>query len=91
MQKRIKVTLYIILILAIIAVVWLMFWNSKPIIGTPENTEIFVEKNDNENINNSETKNFEEDVMKDLELFFNDSNGYENIEWDYWFTNAEFE
>ena len=34
---------------------------------------------------------FEEDVMKDLEWFFGNNNGYENVEWEYWFTSTEAE
>jgi hypothetical protein len=34
---------------------------------------------------------FEEDVMKDLEWFFWNNNGYENVEWEFWFTNPENE
>lgn len=34
---------------------------------------------------------FEDDVMKDLEGFFNDNNGYEDVQWEYWFTNPEDE
>ena len=34
---------------------------------------------------------FEEDVMKDLEWFFNNTNWYENIEGEYWFTDVELE
>lgn len=38
-----------------------------------------------------ETDTFEEDVMRDLEWFFGNSNGYEDIQWEYWFTNPENE
>jgi hypothetical protein len=29
--------------------------------------------------------------MKDLEGFFNDNRGYEDVQWEYWFTNPENE
>lgn len=93
MSKWWKITLYVILILAIIAVVWLMFWNTNPNIEiqndttietlTWENVEVIPETVDNE------TPTFEEDVMKDLEWFFENNKGYEDIEWEYWFTNPE--
>jgi hypothetical protein len=39
----------------------------------------------------NETPTFEEDVMKDLEWFFGNNNGYEDIQWEYWFTSPENE
>ena len=93
MSKWWKITLYVILILSIIAVVWLMFWNTNPNVEikndtdietlTWENVEVIPETVDNE------TPTFEEDVMKDLEWFFENNKGYEDIEWEYWFTNPE--
>jgi preprotein translocase subunit SecF len=93
MSKWWKITLYVILILAIISVVWLMFWNTNPNIEiqndttietlTWENVEVIPETVDNE------TPTFEEDVMNDLEWFFENNKGYEDIEWEYWFTNPE--
>ena len=89
-----KVTLYIILILIIIAVVWLMFWSFKPTVESPEDIQIpmeeYVEENA-ENTQESQTDSFEEDVMNDLEWFFGNNNGYENVEWEFWFTNPENE
>ena len=101
MPKRIKITLYIILILTIIAVVCLMFWktNIKTEEPTDEDIEILTW---NDTINpidfeepnlttNTDSPTFEEDVMKDLEWFFNDNKGYEDVQWEYWFTNPENE
>lgn len=34
---------------------------------------------------------FEEDVMKDLEWFFGNNNWYEDVEWEFWFTEPENE
>ena len=83
------------LILAIIAVAWLMFWNTNPNVEikndtdietlTWENVEVIPETVDNE------TPTFEEDVMKDLEWFFWNNNGYEDVQWEFWFTNPESE
>ena len=95
MSKWWKITLYVILILAIIAVVWLMFWNTNPNVEikndtdietlTLENVEVIPETVDNE------TPTFEEDVMKDLEWFFWNNNGYEDVQWEFWFTSPENE
>ena len=98
MPKRVKITLYTILILAIIAVVWLMFWqtNLKTQVSTDTDSEILIEQDtpkDNPNTVDLEPQNntFEDDVMKDLEWFFNNNNWYEDVEWEYWFTNPENE
>ena len=69
-----------------------MFWTSKPLTKTTENIqtpEEGVEQNTEEI--QFETNTFEEDVMKDLEWFFNNNNWYEDIEWEYWFTDTENE
>ena len=52
---------------------------------TWENDEVIPETVDNE------TPTFEEDVMKDLESFFGNNNWYEDVQWEYWFINAEAE
>lgn len=96
MSKRLKVTLYVILILTVVAVVWLMFWSFKPNSETIEDIQIPVEENTDENTDNSQeiqvqTDTFEEDVMKDLEWFFGNNNGYEDVQWEYWFNNPENE
>ena len=91
MPKRIKITLYAILILVIVAVVWLMFWNYKPAIEITDDTQVSTEENIEKNAEdtNIESDTFEEDVMKDLEWFFGNNNWYEDVEWEYWFTNPE--
>jgi len=92
MPKRIKITLYIILILVIVAVVWLMFWNYKPAIEiTDDSQQTYIKENIEQNIEdtNIEADTFEEDVMNDLEWFFGNNNWYEDVEWEYWFTNPE--
>lgn len=92
MKNWVKITLYTVLILAVIIVVRLMFWNNKPVPKAQIDTQApKIEENANENANELEieTNTFEEDVMKDLEWFFDNSNGYENVEWEYWFTNPE--
>ena len=96
MPKRVKIILYVILILAIIAVVWLMFWQTN-LKETPidTNTEALTWEEVIESWDAVELElqnsTFEDDVMKDLEWFFNDNNGYEDVQWEYWFTNPENE
>jgi len=95
MSKWWKITLYVILILAIIAIVWFILWNKNPDVEIQDNTdlealawediEVISETVDNE------TPTFEEDVMKDLEWFFGNNNGYEDVQWEYWFTSPENE
>lgn len=96
MKKRVKITLYVILILVIIAVVWLMFWQTNlKEMPSDTNTEALTWEEVIETWNTIELElqnpTFEEDVMKDLEWFFNDNNGYEDVEWEYWFTTPENE
>lgn len=97
MPKRAKITLYVILVLAIIAVIWLMFWQTNLKTQTPidTNTEILTWEDITDEPDTidleSQDNAFEDDVMKDLEWFFNDNNGYEDVEWEYWFTNPENE
>lgn len=101
MQKRLKITLYIILILVIIAVIWLMFWKTSTNTETSNNTNIEEistwEENENSDDNwdtvDLEIQNdtFENDVIKDLEWLFSDNNWYEDVEWEFWFTNLETE
>ncbi len=96
MPKRVKITLYVILILAIIAVVWLMFWQTNlKQTPTDTNTEILTWKEVIESWDSVDLElqnpTFEDDVMKDLEGFFNDNRGYEDVQWEYWFTNPENE
>jgi hypothetical protein len=71
-----------------------MFGNTNPSVEAPdsEDTEVSVEEKVSDSWNNTltyeNTDTFEEDVMKDLEWFFGNNNGYEDVEWEYWFTNT---
>ena len=96
MKKRLKIILYCLFAIAIILVVRLMLWNIKTNTESVNNTN--TENTTWENIdetqntlNNTENSTFEEDVMKDLEWFFNNNNWYEDVEWEYWFINADEE
>jgi hypothetical protein len=95
MSKWWKITLYVILILAIIAIVWFILWNKNPDVKIQDNTDLEALVWEDieaipETVDN-ETPTFEEDVMKDLEWFFGNNNGYEDIQWEYWFTSPENE
>ena len=98
MNKWWKYALYITIILLLALVFWLMFGNtnSKVEISTSEDTEVLTWEEvkeiwSNNAINYGDTDTFEEDVMKDLEWFFWNNNGYEDVEWEYWFTSTEAE
>ena len=97
MNKWWKITLYVVLVLAIIAVVRLMFWNTNPNVEIQNDTDIDTNALTWENAEeitgniNAEVPTFEEDVMKDLEWFFGTNNGYEDVQWEYWFTSPENE
>jgi len=72
-----------------------MFWLPRQDVENPEIPgEIVMTWEDETAIPENEdtkTATFEEDVMKDLEWFFGDSNGYEDVQWEFWFTNPENE
>ena len=95
MKKRLKVVLLLILLIVIWVVAYLSFgWRRNDVVDNkPLKPEVIEENWENvEPIKLEEDEwNFEEDVMKDLEWFFNNTNGYENIEGEYWFTNIELE
>ena len=95
MKKELKIALYCILVVVVIAVIYLMFWLPRQDVENPEipgeivmtwEDEIVIPENED-----TKTATFEEDVMKDLEWFFGDSNGYEDVQWEFWFTNPENE
>ena len=95
MNKWWKYALYITIILLLALVFWLMFGstNSKVEISTSEDTEVLTWEEvkeiwTNNTVNYKNTDTFEEDVMKDLEWFFGNNNGYEDVQWEYWFTST---
>ena len=94
MKKRIKIVLYCILWIILIITISLMSWWRKFNAWEPDATlEELIWEDWSEIENNSPkiqpSQSFEEDVMNDLEDLFNNSNGYENIEWEFWFTNID--
>jgi hypothetical protein len=95
MKKRLKAILLLILVLVIWVVLYLSFgwWRRNDNIEVPSTPDVdldVVEPTEPIKLEEEEW-NFEEDVMKDLEWFFNNTNWYENIEGEYWFTDAELE
>lgn len=73
-----------------------MFWISNPNTKAPSDTKTEILTwgeitNESSIVNYENTDTFEEDVMKDLEWFFGNNNGYEDVQWEYWFTNPENE
>ena len=76
-----------------------MFWQTNLKTETPANLDTEETLTEQESLENNwdtidleaQNNTFEDDVMKDLEWFFNDNNGYEDVEWEYWFTNPEDE
>jgi hypothetical protein len=72
-----------------------MFWNRNHNVKTQTNTDTetltWETIDDILNIPEVETDSFEEDVMKDLEWFFGNNNGYEDVQWEFWFTAPESE
>lgn len=97
MNKHLKRGLYILLLIAIIVVAFLMFGSPKQIDVEPElNPEALTWENEenlaeSEIINEESSPSFEEDVMKDLESFFGNTNWYENVGWEFGFTDGEIE
>jgi len=93
MNKKIKIVLYCILGIILIIAIFLMLWKSTNDAGEPDTTpetiiwEDLVEIQNDYPEDTQRTQSFEEDVMNDLENLFNNSNGYENIGWEFWFTN----
>ncbi len=95
MKKRLKAILLLILVLVIWVVLYLSFgwWRRNDNIEVPSTPDVDLDVAEpTEPIKLEEEEwDFEEDVMKDLEWFFNNTNWYENIEGEYWFTDAELE
>lgn len=95
MNKKIKLVLYCILGIILIVAIFLMLWKTKNDAGEPDATPEISTWADVEEVQNNypeetqTTQSFEDDVMNDLEDLFNNSNGYENVEWEFWFTSID--
>jgi len=93
MKKELKIILYCVLAIILIVVCCLVLWQSKNEAWEPDEATALEEvaESDNREAPNIQqpTQDFEQDVMNDLESFFNDNNGYENIQWEFWFINSD--
>lgn len=101
MNKYLRIGLYVLLIIAITIVALLMLGSTNPVVdlGSGLSPEFITAQEEEEEeqeplpveepVLEESAPTFEEDVMKDLESFFGNSNGYENVWWDFWFTNEE--
>ncbi len=91
MKKEAKIILYCTLAIVLIFIVFVILWLKKNNAGEPDmNMEtINMEDATIHSQTDPSTTDFEQDVMNDLESLFNSSNGYENIEWEYWFINSD--
>jgi flagellar basal body-associated protein FliL len=91
MKKEVKIILYCVLAVILIAVLCIIVWlQSKNEAWEPDDDiiETNLEEVAEVDIVQPETSdNFEQDVMNDLESFFNNNNGYENIQWEFWFVS----
>ena len=99
MKKETKIILYCVLGIILITVIWLMLWWPKqdawepdviPNI-TPESVwqEIWNTEDQNNDIQPQNSNDSEKEILNDLENLFRSNNGYENVEWEFWFTSSE--
>ena len=82
-----KIILWIVLAIIIIIIWFFIFWFPHNEVGEPNIYDEVLIWSEEESVENVPT--FEQDVMNDLESYFNTNNGYEDIEWEYWFIDAE--
>lgn len=100
MKKEVKIILYCTLGIILILVLCLVIWWRKHNAWEPDVNpniepgivwqEIGVETGES-NTQEEETLpwNSEQEILNDLESLFKNTNGYENVEWDFWFINTE--
>lgn len=89
MKKELKIILCCIIALVAILVWFFIFWFPHNEVGEPniyDEVIIWSEEESAENV-----PAFEQDVMNDLESYFNTNNGYEEIEWEFWFIDTDNE
>jgi len=99
MNKYLKIGFYVLLVIAITIVALSMLGTKKSVnLETglnpeylPSETKEEAEPQAEEPVIEESTPTFEEDVMQDLESFFGKSNWYENVWWEFGFTNGEIE
>ena len=82
----------LILILVFIVVCFIAFWWKWWENPTSPNDNLSWDELTQNGFDHTLTEtswDFEQDVMNDLESYFHDSNGYENIEWEFWFIDSD--
>ena len=98
MNKKAKIIFYCILGIVLIFVLCLMIWWSKHSAWEPDtspenNQETSLRTtwnvtSDYQSIQD-DIQSSEQYILDDLESFFNNSNGYENVQGDFWFIETE--
>jgi hypothetical protein len=92
MKKEVKIILYCVLGIVLILVLCLMIWWRKHNAWEPDvlPEELYNETEvENTKTENQPSQNSEQDILDDLESLFHSNDGYENVEWEYGFINAE--
>ena len=100
--KNLQILWWILVGILLFVVLFLIFGRDKNKIENPGlpnniltgNNETKIDETDKiDEIYNETTTSgsFEDEFLNDLDAFFNGDNGYENIEWEFWFTNPDAE
>ena len=84
-----KIILWVVLAIIIVIIWFFIFWFPHNEVGEPNIYDEVLTWSEEEIVENLPT--FEEDVMNDLESYFSSNNGYEDVQWEYWFIDAEAE
>ena len=95
MKKEVKIILYCVIAIAAITVIFLMLWFPKNRIWEPDvlpdmpwDVDFWFDNSVQQPQPEPET-NHEQAILNDLENLFHSNDGYENVEWEYGFINAD--
>ena len=95
MKKEVKIILYCVVAIAAITVIFLMLWFPKNRIWEPDvlpdmpwDVDFWFDNSVQQPQPEPET-NHEQAILNDLENLFHSNDGYENVEWEYGFINAD--
>lgn len=99
MKKQVKIILYCVLGIILILVLCLMIWGRKHNAWEPDITpsiepEIVwqeISEEDMEEDVQQTPQHSEQDILNDLESLFHNNNGYEDVEWEFWFIGSDNE
>lgn len=99
MKKELKIALYCILGVILILVLCLMIWWRKhnawePDIAPSVEPWIVWQEISDDNIEEEveqPSQHSEQDILNDLESLFRNDNGYEDVEWEFWFIGSDNE